>query len=152
MPTIRDVKDSVRNFLSSQETAVVATTSPEGVPQAATMYYVIDDDFSFYFLTHLESKKTRNLRDNGHVAIVIGFGPSLKTVQAGGVAEVMEDWRTGTLFRKKILLQMMERIEAELGTWPVMHIQKGAELAVLKMTPTWMTYLNLDKEHDSAHY
>jgi len=151
MPTIQEVKNSTLQFLQTQETAVVGTVSKEGIPQVATVYYVIDDDFTFYIVTHLQSSKAKNLRDNNHVALVVGFGPNLKTVQAGGVAEVMEDWRTGTLYRKKVMLHMIEKVERDMKEWPIMRLSRGEEFTVLKIIPQWMTYLNLDESDPLAY-
>ena len=65
-------KQEVLKFLKEKELAVVSTVSAAGKPEAATVIYFIDDDFSFYFITRRNTRKFENLQLNNNVALVVG--------------------------------------------------------------------------------
>ena len=46
-----DLKKEALKFLNEQVTAALATVSVTGEPQVATIYYHVDNDFNFYFIT-----------------------------------------------------------------------------------------------------
>ena len=144
------IKAEVLAFLRSQKTAVLATTSGKE-PHVATVFFTVGEDFTFYIVSHLGSKKVQDIRLNENVALVAGFGPAPVTAQMGGKAEIIEDYRTDTLFRKTVMLELLEKIEIDLKQWPIMKVGEG-ELVVLKITPTWMSWLNLDKEGRPLSY
>jgi nitroimidazol reductase NimA-like FMN-containing flavoprotein (pyridoxamine 5'-phosphate oxidase superfamily) len=66
------LRNDVLKFLQKNKVAVVATASKDGIPEAATITYLFDDDFNFYFITRKQSQKLINLRKNPNVALVIG--------------------------------------------------------------------------------
>src|SRR3990167_9696266 len=76
--------------LKKHNIAIVATASRRGEPQASTLFYAIDDDFTFNFITDNKSRKWKNLKENPHVALVIGTGPDVMTVQCGGHVEIVD--------------------------------------------------------------
>ncbi len=119
---------------------VVSTVSEEGEPQAATVYYVVDDDFNFYFMSAAGSRKCENLLANSKMAFVIGVGPEIKTVQGGGMAEAVNE-RAGEIFEK-----LSEQIKLESPEqWPLLLLAKKG-FCTFKIKPTWMVWLNLNKD------
>lgn len=142
------VTQQALEFLKEHDAAVLATVSPEGEPQAATVYYAVDDDFTFYFVTTTNSKKYRNLEQNPRVAVVVGVGPEPITVQIGGKAELVEHYgRSDTAERiyNKISLE-------ESRYWPIARLPDTGEFRVYKVVPEWLTFLNLDIEHHPQTY
>ena len=57
-------KNLAIKFLKDHKSAVVATASRSGEPEAATLFYAIDNDFTFNFITDKESRKYKNLKEN----------------------------------------------------------------------------------------
>ncbi len=133
------LQDEARKFLDEQVTAVLATVSIMDKPRAATMYFYTDNDFNFYFLTARDSHKLKNIEKNNNVAIVVGFGPQSTTVQAGGTAETNLD------FNEEFIDKVFKKTEFHNpDQWPVLRLEKTG-LVMIKVTPTWMTFLNFEK-------
>lgn len=138
--TKEDLRKESLKFLDDQITAAVSTVSPLGEPQVSTMYYYIDADFNFYFITAKGSKKLKNIESNQKVAIVVGFGPAPITVQAGGIAEINQD------FKEELIDKIFKKINFHsLDQWPALKLQKDG-LVIFKVKPKWLTFLNFDKE------
>lgn len=141
-----ELKKEALQFLDGQITAVVATVSAKGEPQAATMYYYTDNDFNFYFMAARDSKKLENLEANRNVAIVVGFGPTPITIQAGGVVDINHE------FKEEFIDKILKKISLnKLDHWPVLQLEKKG-LVMLKVEPKWLTFLNFDKEGHPKTY
>jgi len=141
-----DLKKETLKFLSENVTAAVSTVSFEGEPEVATMYYYTDDNFNFYFITSKNSQKLKNIETNQKVAIVVGFGPTPITVQAGGIAEVSTD------FKEELVNKVLEKINFySVDQLPFLQLQKNG-LVLLKVKPKWLVLLNFDKEGHLSTY
>ncbi len=81
-------------FLQSQLVAVVSSVSAKGQPQAATVFFWLDerqgDKFSLFFITRRDSRKFDNLMRDPRVAMVIGTAMRPTTVQVDGRATLMD--------------------------------------------------------------
>ena len=126
-------------FLRQHITAVLATSSLSGESQSAVLYYDVDDDFNFYFISSKDSQKIKNLMVNKRVSIVIGFSKMVSTVQGAGEVEIIEDVDFN-LFAK-----IIERIQLyEADQLPLSQVNKTG-FVTIKVKPRWLTWLNLDK-------
>ncbi|MEK9201829.1 MAG: pyridoxamine 5'-phosphate oxidase family protein [Patescibacteria group bacterium] len=133
------IRYSALEFLKSHNTMVVSTVSEAGEPQAAAVYYVVDNDFNFYFMSVVGSRKCTNLSANGKMAFVVGTGPEINTVQGGGMAEAFDE-QAGEIFGK-----LSERIKLESPEqWPLLLLAKKG-FCTFRVKPTWMVWLNLHK-------
>lgn len=74
------------SFLRDQKWAVEATVSVHGVPQAAVIGIAVTDDLEIVFDTFEDARKTRNLRQNKRMALVVGWDDG-RTVQLEGIAD-----------------------------------------------------------------
>lgn len=141
----QELKERALAFIRSNNAMVVATATKKGEPHAATVYFDVDDDFSFYFITSAISRKALNLKDNDGVAFVIGFGPQLVTVQGGGKATSFEI--SADFFEK-----FLDRIEPEEPVnWPLLRINKDS-FSAFKIKPDWLVWLSLDKDGHPETY
>ena len=75
--------DEVRKFIQKHKLAVLATVSPQGLPENAVVGFSMTDKFEIYFGTSMQARKYRNLLKNPRVAAVIGWDKG-KTVQYEG--------------------------------------------------------------------
>jgi general stress protein 26 len=139
----KTLKKYALEFLRKNETTALSTVDLNNKPHVATVYYIVEDDFTFYIISSADSKKVQNIGDNSNVALVVGFGPSPVTIQTGGTAEILSNYE---------YLEIMKKIGYEnIHKWPVFFIGKG-EFVVVKIKPEWMVFLNLDKEGDPERY
>lgn len=81
----------VRDFLEEHPVATLATADENAIPQASTIYFVLDDDFNFYFITKEETQKFKNLIANKHAALAIHEVASQRTVQVTGTAVLVKE-------------------------------------------------------------
>lgn len=89
--TISDYNPAIRDFLITHSIGILATASPDGVPHAATIYFVIDPDFSVYFLTKARTQKHTNLEHNPKAALAVYDAESQTSVQVQGAVESLTD-------------------------------------------------------------
>ena len=144
----KKTKELALKFLKDHKTAVVATASRSGEPEAATVFYAIDDDFTFNFITDSEGRKFKNLKENPHVAIVVGIGPDVMTVQCGGHARMI-DYIKDTNRAEKVIRKVYEnsKLHGDPPVLPVL-INPDVQLGVFTVKPAWMVMLNLEYEKD----
>ena len=138
------VQKEVLQFLRDNSTAVVATCYDD-VPYGATVYFVVDNDFNFYFITRHNSNKYLNIHRNSKVAMVIGFGPEATTAQIEGAGELITDIDDAA--------DIKERIQEHLGNdfthhWPIEEITRYMDRkpALFKVTPSKILFTNLDNQ------
>ena len=142
------IKRLALEFLKAHKTAVVATASRSCEPQAATVFYSIDDDFTFNFVTDRNSRKYKNLLENPYISIVVGVGPEVVTIQCGGHAELV-DYAKETARAIKITNQVI--INSKLyfipPSLPVL-MNLTVELGIFIVKPSWMVMLDLEYQKD----
>ena len=134
------IREHAAAFLKSHNTLVLASISNNVEPEAATVYFVSDDDLNLYFLTSIKSKKADNLKVNGKAAFVIGWGPEVVTIQGAGVAKELPAKEA------KIFFDLIKKTAlASVYQWPLLKLANEGYCA-FKIIPSWMSYLNLNKE------
>jgi general stress protein 26 len=89
-------RERLAEFLRTHGIGVLATSSREGKPHAATVYLTCDQQFNIYFVTKKDTQKSRNLQENGQAAIAIYDAASQTTVQAEGAAVAVTDVEQAT--------------------------------------------------------
>ncbi len=130
------VKEEALKFLKENKVGVFSTISSEGEPQSAAVFYIIDNDFNFYFATGRESRKFKNIEKNNKVSFVVGVGPDFVTVQGWGTAEVTNE--------KTLIFKLMAHIGVDaVKAWPLFALPHMA-LVMVKVTPKFLRFLNLD--------
>lgn len=129
---ISESKEHILDFLKQNTTAVLATASKDGEPHAATIYYMIDDDLNFYFITKRDTTKSQNLKSGGRAALAIYEEGTQTTVQAvGKVEEEMDVTKTQKVFSNILKISMAT---SESGTPPISKLQAGPYVAY-RLTP-----------------
>jgi nitroimidazol reductase NimA-like FMN-containing flavoprotein (pyridoxamine 5'-phosphate oxidase superfamily) len=144
MTNIEQSKSDALKFLRENTTAVVATSFNDE-PRASTVYYFMDDDFNFYFVTKRNTSKYIHAEANPRAAIVVGTGPEHITIQAFGKVELLvEDDQ-----REKVLGHLMEIREREhITLWPIEELEnfKDRNKVIFKISPAQVLFMNLDSK------
>jgi nitroimidazol reductase NimA-like FMN-containing flavoprotein (pyridoxamine 5'-phosphate oxidase superfamily) len=144
MPTKEQSKADALRFLKDTITAVLATSFNDE-PHAATVYYYVDDQFNFYFLTKRNTSKYFNAELNPRAAVVVGTGPDHITVQVSGTMKLIVDEAE----KNGIVETFIERLSHNKVTvWPIEDIQKFKDrhIVAYKLVPKKLSYLNLDSK------
>jgi len=154
--TAVSMKD-VLAFLNSQIICVLATVSPTGQPQAATVFYWIDDiqgdKFNIYIVTRQHTRKFKNLTNNPLVSVVVGTQFEPITVQIDGQALLLD---TNTDLRKvQNFPQMMAKHSIQSMIYGGAFYPKspfkgleGENYAVFCITPSQLSMMHFDEAKD----
>lgn len=132
-------KEDALEFLKSHHVMTLATVSEDGTPHATALLYVIDDDFSMYFVSHAESHKVKNVMQNNLVSLAVWEHKKM-SVQVNGEARLMEDQKT--------IDEVLTRI-AEAGAgeedhfYPPIFKIRGQEYSLFKIHPMRVRCLDL---------
>ena len=130
---IKNLKQRILAFLKQNKTCVLATVSPDGKPEAAVIEYVATDKLELIFNTFTSYRKYKNLRLNGNVAGVIGFGP-VSVLYEGHAVEARGE---------------IEKLCRKLHTKQIKHKTKFNEMPetrYFKVSPKWVRYIDYSKD------
>lgn len=90
-------KEDLKRFLNEQKLMAIATSSKDKGMWIANVYYAIDKDFNFYFVSEPSTRHSQDIHENEDVAIAIArFAPDNLSdrigVQLSGKAEKIENF------------------------------------------------------------
>ena len=69
-------KEDLKRFLDEQKLMAIATSSKDKGMWIANVYYAIDKDFNFYFVSEPKTRHSQDIHENPEVAIAIArFAP-----------------------------------------------------------------------------
>lgn len=147
-PNQEAYKDGVLRFLSDTAniSAAVATVDEAGLPYNAIVYFYADEELNFYFLTPYDTNKHKNLLKDFNLALAVGGGQQYTTIQVRGTASLLEK---GSEEENTALAQLKNRLLDAAVTWPIYQLSDYDDntLAVFKVVPTTLQYLNLEKDN-----
>lgn len=127
-------RDELVRFIRERGLAVVATTGPEGSPQAALVGVAATDQAEIIFDTVDSSRKFANIERNPQVAVVIGWDDEV-TVQCEGSADVL----SGPELERCQRFYFQQYPEGrDRTTWP--------GIAYLRIRPQWVRYCDFRPE------
>ncbi|ERH13883.1 MAG: putative flavin-nucleotide-binding protein [halophilic archaeon J07HB67] len=83
MSDTTDARERARRLLRTERTCTLATASADGVPEAATVRFVTDNELNVHVTTESPYRKYANMTENPRVAVVVDGDDNL---QLEGVA------------------------------------------------------------------
>jgi len=132
------VRKRVLRFLQGEKTAVIATVSPKGEPQAATITYVIDDQFNFYFIARKSSRKFANLLLNRSVGLAVGTDPKVPaTVEIQGTAHAVESPDAS------VVDYFSNAMQSDDPEWWPLFKSRGMDYVFFRVEIQWLRWLDL---------
>ena len=130
--------DMLLSFLREYDVAALSTIMPGNVAHGTAIYYYVDEDFNFYFLTKSETLKFKNIETNNSASLVVIDQETLQTVQVDGVAEEV-DYKNEYASQLQMYNQTLARNRQEWHKVPLTHVP-GSEWTFVKVTPKWMRW------------
>lgn len=82
--TLSHESEEITKFLNNHHIGVLATADDSAIPHAATVYFAIDIDLNFYFITREGTTKHKNLSANPNASLAVFDPKTQSTVQAQG--------------------------------------------------------------------
>jgi len=80
-------RSELLEYLGKRRYCVQATVAPGGAPQAAVVGFAVSDELEIVFDTLASTRKCKNLRRDGRIALVVGVGEDERTAQIEGTAD-----------------------------------------------------------------
>ena len=71
MKTVSQLSQRAKEIIEKIDYVTIASVSENGDPWNAPVFSAYDKDYNFYWGTHKESQKARNIKANGKVFLVI---------------------------------------------------------------------------------
>lgn len=108
-------KSEALSFLKTQRVAVLGTIDEAGYAHMTPMYFGVDDDFNFYFITHSKTKKMLNIERTKSASILIFNQEQFKVVQGKGLTLEVND-----IDKFKAILKILPKLDfhAFKFEWP----------------------------------
>jgi len=126
-------KSVLYDYLKQNKYMTLATASPSGQPEAATVEYVLDGD-ELLLNTYTRYRKYPNLLDNPRVACVLTTNHNM-TLQFEGTVQLLQD-KDAEDAKQKMLA-------AEPDFADYFH---DTDTRFFKLTPTWMRLRDYTKQ------
>jgi nitroimidazol reductase NimA-like FMN-containing flavoprotein (pyridoxamine 5'-phosphate oxidase superfamily) len=133
-------REDLLGFLSKHYVATLATVKPDSSAHATTIYFHVDKDLNFYFLTRDMTTKFTNIKTHQHVALAITDAESLETVQVEGVAGEVDYTKTYA----DTVKEFVAKLNANGKSWekiPLNHIADGYYVFV-QIKPTSIKWVD----------
>lgn len=127
-----DARHAAQQFLADRKEGVLATTGPDGNPQASLVYYIADEDFNIYLLTLSASRKYMNVQKHPHVAFTVAETQAPQTVQLEGVAEEVP---VDTPAAQDTVAELMQVLSSG-SHYPPLTKMDPSRVVLLRITPT----------------
>lgn len=133
-----NIKQEALEFIKSHKECVLATASSEGKPEAATVLFAIEDDFTMYFGTDKKYRKYKNLAENKNVAVVVGVAvEEPMSAQIEGQMEFLDD--TAEIEKTKEIFKEKNPAMVPFFKFP---------LVFMRLKPTWLRFLDETKSQE----
>jgi general stress protein 26 len=128
--TMNDIiKREVFNFLNDNNLGYLATISNENEPHCAAVYYIIEPEFSIYFISKSVSKKVKNILNNPKTAFTVAEKDDIpKTAQMQGTTVQIE---ANTEIIHKLSVSSLKNNDF----FPPSIKLPGSGLSLMKFTP-----------------
>ena len=123
-------EETIMNFIKKHNLAVLATSSRDGKPEAATIEFSETQDLELIFDTFSSYRKYKNLKDNPNVAVVIASGQT--SVQYEGIAHELN----GKELEKYQKIHVKKLPDSE-------KFIKMEGIKVFKIIPKWIRYTDV---------
>jgi general stress protein 26 len=142
---ISDSRSKIVDFLTKNHLGVLATASLSGKPHAVAVYYVIDSDLNFFFITKENTEKHKNLQQNPNASLAVYDAKTQTTLQVDGQVTLDEDPQSFMNVFTQILRISMDMSE---GAVPPISKLKAGEHHLYRLSPKNMRLAEYTKpEH-----
>jgi len=123
------------SFLQQQTMGVIATVAQDNTPESASVNYMIDSDWKIFILTNKDSRKVQNIKQNNHVAFVVGLPQVPNTAQIQADAEIIEPEH------EEYEASFTKLKESNHLNRDPMYDIFGHDYVILKLQITWLRWL-----------
>jgi len=146
-----DVQKLVFNFLKNKDVVSVAIQGEKG-SWVSNFYYILDEDFNFYFITNIKNYFSESIQENPNISFTVFWRDeknklNRESVQGSGKVQILEDG----LKSKEVFLKFGEKfpeINSILFDENNFLNKKYDDFVFFKLEPEFVKYINDEKFHD----
>lgn len=137
------IKRKIRHLLDQHRVMTVATTRPDGWPQATTVGYV-NDGSTLYFLCGLDSQKAANIAKDNRVSLTIDHDTDqiMEITGLSMAARAIEV--TDRAEAQRVIDMMPLKYPAQTTALP-MPMPKPEDVRIFRLTPVVISVLDYSK-------
>jgi general stress protein 26 len=139
-------KEKVYEFLQSHAVGILSTATTAGIPSASPIYFIVDEDLNFFFVTKSDTKKAQNVKENKNVALTIVDSGIPLTIQSSGTVEEVQD--------PQMYAKLAEANAKEKGgfSWPppLSKLESEGFLLLYKFQPSWLRVGDFSESKEGA--
>lgn len=126
--------ETILTFLTENPLATLSTVNEEHEPDGASIYFVIEKDFSIYFMTKTNTEKAQNVLHNEHVALTVTH--DLTTAQITGIAHQIDEKESQGKTIINITNELSQKLNNQHTVSSVLPLTKhSGELMIIKIAP-----------------
>jgi flavin reductase (DIM6/NTAB) family NADH-FMN oxidoreductase RutF len=114
-------------FLHTHPVGVLSTVDSVGNPHGMTVYFTVDNQLVFSFLTKTRTRSYDNLEHNGHIMLTVFHTESQTTLQIIGLAKEVAEVAERNLVTREILTASMKT--GRSGLPAISKLQVGSHAA-----------------------
>ena len=119
--------ESLVQFLADTKLAVLSTVTENGLPHAASIYFVFDENNDFHFVTPEKTRKSLSIDANNEVALTITDEESNQTVQVKGRAQKDTSLNANVV---TLLAEKLNKEERVVKTLPLLKFKDQKKISV----------------------
>ncbi len=131
--------NDVLEFIKNNRLGVLATVSPNHMPEAAFVYYGSDEELHIYCCTFKDSRKFHNITSNKRVAFVIGQEIRAMTLQLEGTARIISNSKEKTEVMEKYAKKATANPESVFFP-PLVSLTAESPMEFLEITIEWFKF------------
>lgn len=145
---MKDLSKRAKEIIAERDYITIATVTSDGMPWNSPVYSAFDENYNFYFGTHVGSQKAHNIANNPNVFLVIYDS----TVAPGTGEGVYIQGKAEQLNNIEDIEQAHKILADRRPTefWPIEALQGNAPVRLYKIVPEHV-WMNSDGEKDGVY-
>lgn len=145
---MKDLSKRAKEIIERIEYVTIASVTEDGMPWNSPVFTAYDEDFNFYWGTHVDSQKAKNIRANGNVFLVI-YDSTVPSGTGEGVYIQATARQISDPDEVKRVFDLLKQRHAT-PFWDLAAVGKEGPIRLFKATPqqAWMN----DGGQKNGHY
>jgi general stress protein 26 len=138
-------------FIAKNRDGSLATADNGGKPHVSIVNCIVHSDLTIYFSTRVHGRKYKNLIERSEVAMAFSDDNSVQTLQLSGKVERLKSKKQAQSILHELMVKRYGNPNWPLPSLDLFEIGSTNELAIMKVTPSEMTFSNFAQQH-TGHY
>jgi general stress protein 26 len=145
---MKDLRKRAKEIIEKIQYVTISSITEEGMPWNSPVFTAYDENFNFYWGTHVDSQKAKNIRSNGNVFLVI-YDSTVPSGTGEGVYIKATAQQLSDSAEIKVVFELLKDRHAT-SFWDFAAVSEAGPIRLFKAVPqqAWMN----DDGRKSGHY